>query len=187
MFEALPPPRDSGWEFDDLDRSGLSEHVELIAGTLGRVKRPQSAGHSQTVHRLRIALEAARGSDWFVAQDMTIRVDDQNGPEPDLLLVAPELDYGPNTKWFRPEDVSLVVEVESEETRAFDRELKPIVYAQAGIPHYLRVEECDGFTPMLLHYRLDNGEYELASEYRGRLVLDEPVRIDEEIRTDRRR
>ncbi|SCG74694.1 Uma2 family endonuclease [Micromonospora humi] len=42
--------------------------------------------------------------------------------------------------WLHAADVALVVEIESPSSRRYDRLIKPTLYAEAGIPHYWRVE-----------------------------------------------
>ncbi len=174
------PPRDSGWESDDLDKYDLPDHVELIYGALELMMSPQRAWHSEVVFQLRLILKANLPDTYKVQQEMTIRIDKKSRPEPDILVVRdnPDSNYDLATKWFRPEDVVLAVEVESPESEVRDRKLKPVLYAEAGIPQYIRVSEADNGDPMLYRYRLTDGEYQLVSEHRARLVLDEPVAID---------
>ncbi|WP_035696642.1 Uma2 family endonuclease [Glycomyces tenuis] len=184
MFDVVlpPPPRDSGWESDDLDMYDLPDHVELIYGALELMMSPQRSWHHQIIRRLANMLEDAAYPDWRVEQEMTIRIDRKSRPEPDLLMVAPEPDYNSATKWFRPEDVVLVMEVESPESEARDRELKPMMYARAGIGVYVRVSEGPDAVPVIHRYHLENGKYRLIDEYQGRLVLDKPIQIDSKIR-----
>lgn len=172
------PPRDSGWESDDLDKYDLPDHVELIYGALEVMMSPQRSWHHRLIRRIANLLDDAASPDWLVEQEMTVRINKKNRPEPDLLIVRNRPDYDLDTKWFKPEDVALAVEVESEESETRDRELKPILYAKAEIPNYLRVAASDNFEPVFYHYRLRDGEYQLVSEHLSRLVLDEPVKID---------
>ncbi|NUQ89897.1 MAG: Uma2 family endonuclease, partial [Glycomyces artemisiae] len=172
------PPRDSGWESDDLDHPGLPDHVELIYGALSLMMSRQRAWHQQMICQIARAFEAATHSGWQFLTRMTFRIDERNRPEPDLLLVADRPYYDLSTTWYRPEDIALVGEVEAPETEARDRELKPMLYAKAGVPQYLRVAEDTDGTPVLYRYRLVKGEYELVHVQYGRVVLDEPVKVD---------
>ncbi|MCC2277255.1 Uma2 family endonuclease [Streptomyces sp. ET3-23] len=62
MTAALPewlyPPRDSGWEADDLDTiPDLPRHTELIDGALTFMMSPQRSWHDRVIRRLASALE----------------------------------------------------------------------------------------------------------------------------------
>ena len=54
-----------------------------------------------------------------------------------MTVLRPE---SSGASWSRPADVALVVEVETPESRRYDRLLKPALYAVAGIPAYWRIE-----------------------------------------------
>ncbi|WP_168801588.1 Uma2 family endonuclease [Glycomyces buryatensis] len=176
------PPRDSGWESDDLDMYDLPDHVELIYGALQLMMSPQRTWHDEIMYRLRIILDRAAPSDLRVRQEMTVRINRKNRPEPDLLILVDQPEYNRSTKWFRPEDVKLVVEVESPESEERDRFLKPAIYAIGRIPNYLRISETDEGVPALHLYRLEGNEYQLVSEEYGRICLDEPFKVDAKLK-----
>ncbi|KAA5699194.1 Uma2 family endonuclease, partial [Klebsiella pneumoniae] len=79
-------------------------------------------------------------ADLDVLREMTIRLDERNRPEPDVLVFPAEANTGPRQTWFRPEDVVLAVEVVSDDSVQRDREVKPRKYAAAGVRHFWRVE-----------------------------------------------
>ncbi len=110
---------------------------------------------------------------------MTIRLDERNRPEPDLLVATAS--YDPDRTWFAPADVELVVEVVSPESAYRDRTVKLRKYAEAGIPHYWRVEDDDGaHVAHVAHvYELDGptGAYAPAGIFRGRLQRPVPFPI----------
>ncbi|WP_460307781.1 Uma2 family endonuclease [Actinocorallia aurea] len=87
-----------------------------------------------------------------VERGMTIRLDARNRPEPDLLVTSAP--YDPDRTWFAPQDVMLVVEVVSPESAYRDRTVKLRKYAEAGVPHYWRIED-EGTTPVVHVYELD--------------------------------
>ncbi len=176
------PPRDSGWESDDLDEYDLPDHVELIYGALEVMMSPQRAWHDEVIFQLRLILRAQLPEAYKVRQEMTVRIDNKSRPEPDLVVYRDRPEYDLKTKWFRPEDVALAVEVESPESEVRDRELKPLLYAKAKIRHYLRVVESESGEPLLFHCRLEQGGYEFVSEHRARLVLGDPFAIDEQLK-----
>ena len=171
------PPRDSGWESDDLDMYDLPDHVELIYGALEVMMSPQRSWHSEVMFRLRTVLDRAMPDHLRIEQEMTVRIDRKNRPEPDLVVFEALPEYNRFTKWFRPEHVKLVVEVESPESEERDRLLKPAIYAFGRIPYYLRIAEAADGMPILNLYRLEGDRYELVSEQYGRVVLDEPVQV----------
>lgn len=173
-----PPPRESGWESDDLDVYDLPDHIELVYGALELMMSPQRTWHHEVMFRLRIALDKAVPDDLEVHQEMTVRINRKSRPEPDLLVVAERPGYNRDTRWFHPEDVRLVVEVESPESEERDRHLKPGIYAMGGIPYYLRISEAAEGLPVLHLYRLEGDRYKLVSEQYGRVVMDEPIKVN---------
>jgi hypothetical protein len=76
----------------------------------------------------------------------------------------------------RPEcGIRLVVEVTESWTRAVDRTLRPHVWAQAGVPHYWRLD-LEG--RCLVSHELADGEvYRETGRYTDDVVLDEPVAL----------
>jgi Uma2 family endonuclease len=62
-------------------------------------------------------------------------------PEPDVLVIRADADPGPLRTAYQPADVLLVVEVVSPDSQERDRKRKPQLYAEAGIPHFWRVED----------------------------------------------
>lgn len=173
-----PPPRDSGWESDDLDLYDLPDHVELIYGALEVMMSPQRSWHSEVMFRLRTILDRAMPENLRIEQEMTVRIDRKSRPEPDLIVFEAQPEYNRFTKWFRPEHVKLVAEVESPESEERDRYLKPALYAMGRIPYYLRISEAADGMPILHLYRLEGDRYELVGEQYGRVVLDEPVKVN---------
>lgn len=82
-------------------------------------------------------------------------------------------------KDYRADDVVLAVEVVSEESQIRDRKRKPQLYAEAGTPHFWRVEEVNDQAAVYV-YELDStaATYTLAGVHRGQLVLEQPFPID---------
>ncbi len=135
-----PVPPEGGWTADDLDRiPGLPPHTELIDGSLVFMS-PQTAFHGRAMRLLENALLDQAPADLDVLREMTIRLDERNRPEPDVLVFPAEANTGPRQTWFRPEDVVLAVEVVSDDSVQRDREVKPRKYAAAGVRHFWRVE-----------------------------------------------
>ncbi|BFV56853.1 Uma2 family endonuclease [Kitasatospora sp. CMC57] len=182
------PPREEGWFAEDLDHlTEAPRHTELIDGALIFLMSPRRAWHSRVVSGLTFALEEQAPDEVEVEREMTIRLDRLNRPEPDLLVVSAE--YRKNRTWFSPDEVLLVVEVISPESAHRDWNVKHRKYAEAGIPHYWRLEE-EGDQAVMYVYELDKvtSAYAPAGIFRG--VLDRevpfPLSVDLE-RLDQRR
>lgn len=156
-MSALPdwmrPPRPEGWYAEDLDRlPEAPRHTELLDGALVFMMSPQRSWHGRLVTALTLSLSEQAPSGADVEREMTIRLDERNRPEPDLLVTTAS--YDPDRTWYAPETVLLVVEVVSPESAHRDRTVKLRKYAEAGIPHYWRIEDEAG-APAVHTYELD--------------------------------
>ncbi|WP_431966483.1 Uma2 family endonuclease [Actinacidiphila sp. bgisy160] len=178
MSIALPPwmypPRDSGWEADDLDLlpADAPRHIELLDGALIFNMAPQRSWHDRVIRRLTAALESVAPVDWTVEAQMTVKLNRRSRPEPDIIVAS--VPYAPERTRFLPEEVELVVEVVSAESEDRDRRYKPGLYADAGIRHLWRVEDENGL-PAVHTYELDDTTraYVATGVHRDR--LDTPV------------
>ncbi|MEV6629564.1 Uma2 family endonuclease [Actinoplanes sp. NPDC051470] len=149
----MRPPRLEGWFADDLDHlPEAPRHTELIDGALVFMMSPQRSWHGRIVTALVVALNEQTPSGIEVEREMTIRLDERNRPEPDL--VATTAPYEPDRTFYVPDEVLLVVEVVSPESAHRDRTVKLRKYADAGIAHYWRIEDEDG-SPVVHAYELD--------------------------------
>lgn len=93
--------------------------------------------HQRLLFRLAVALDAAVPAGLEVLAAINVRVGPGKILIPDLAVVsAPGLDV----TVCAAADVVLIVEITSPGYAVVDRAVKPQLYAQAGIPHYLRVE-----------------------------------------------
>ncbi|MER5374052.1 Uma2 family endonuclease [Streptomyces sp. NPDC002553] len=179
---ALPdwmrPPRAEGWFAEDLDHlPEAPRHTELSDGFLVFRMSPQRWWHGHLVTMLTVALMEQAPADVEVGREMTIKLDERNRPEPDLLLTTAA--YDGDRTWFAPSEVRLVVEVVSPESAHRDRTVKLRKYAGAGIPHYWCIED-EGGSPVVHVYELDEptGAYAPAGIYRGTLKRPVPFEID---------
>ncbi|PJN22639.1 Uma2 family endonuclease [Kitasatospora sp. CB02891] len=174
----MRPPRAEGWFAEDLDRlPEAPRHTELIDGALVFMLSPQRAWHSRVVTALTNALAAQAPEGVEVEREMTVRLDSRNRPEPDLLVTTAP--YDPDRTWHDPQDVLLVAEVVSPESAHRDRTVKLHKYAEAGIPHYWRIEDEDGTTAAHV-YELDTPtrSYAPAGIFRGDLRRPVPFALD---------
>ncbi|WP_234535430.1 Uma2 family endonuclease [Streptomyces shenzhenensis] len=184
-----PIPPAGGWTADDLDRiPGLPPHTELIDGSLVLMS-PQTRFHTRTMRLLDNALLAQAPDHLDVDREMTVRLDDKNRPEPDIVVFSKDACTGPNQTWYKPEDVVLAVEVVSADSRERDREVKPRKYAAVGVRHYWRVEQDDEGLPVAYVYELDPATkvYLLTGIFHDRLKLTVPFDIEIDLTAINRR
>jgi Uma2 family endonuclease len=151
--EWMRPPRPEGWFAEDLDQlSEAPRHTELIDGALVFMMSPQRSWHGRLVTSLVTSLSGQVPPGVEVEREMTIRLDERNRPEADLIVTTAP--YDPDRTWYAPEDVLLVAEVVSPESAHRDRTVKLRKYAEAGIRHYWRLEDEAGL-PVVHAYELD--------------------------------
>lgn len=149
---AFPPPE--GFTAEDLDRiPQLPAHTELIDGTLVFVS-PQASFHMRAVDLLVIALRRTVPAEFRVRREMSVVLGRRQRPEPDISVIRASAEHSPEQTSYRAEDVLLAVEVVSPDSEDRDRNRKPALYAQAGIPHFWLVENQAG-RPAIYVYELD--------------------------------
>ncbi|MFI6577659.1 Uma2 family endonuclease [Nocardiopsis sp. NPDC050513] len=187
-----PPP--GGWTADDMDDLPPgAPRMELIDGALVLLS-PQTGFHSKVMRRLANALEDASPAGVDVMHEMTMKLGKYQRPEPDVLVYRFEEGDEEHLDWYRAthvpaEDVLIAVEIVSEESQDRDRTTKPLKYAQAGIPHFWRIEQEDG-GPAIHVYELDgvrDPRYVPITIARDRLKLDVPFTIDIDVKALARR
>jgi Uma2 family endonuclease len=156
MTTALPewfyPGPPGGWTADMLDHlpPDAPRHVELIDGSLIMMS-PQTGFHMLALRLFERSLRPP--ADLMTAREMTVTLGLRQRPEPDILLVKRSA-FTTKITSFKPEDVHLVVEIVSDESRERDRTTKPIKYSDAGIKHFWRVEQEDGL-PVVYTFELE--------------------------------
>ena len=148
-LEYWPSPPPWGWKADDLDLLPLHgpngepdffKHVELIDGALVFMS-PQRRFHERVSNALRGLLNAQGPADLAAVTQMDVKIGKRMRPCPDVLVVTAAAADDQDRTYYVPDEVRLVVEVVSPESEDRDRLTKPLRYAQAGIPHFWRVEE----------------------------------------------
>lgn len=177
MIEAPP----GGWHADDLDRlpPEFPRHVELIDGELV-VPGPQSAFHLRATNALCLLLASQVPDGLAVATRMTIKIGDRRRPDPDVLVLDERSLEDDDRTWYAPDEVHLVIEVVSPESKARDTQRKPRLYAEAGIRHFWWVEN-DGGRPVVYTYELDPAtrKYVATGIYRDSMTVSAqfPIRL----------
>ncbi|HEV2633692.1 MAG TPA: Uma2 family endonuclease [Actinocrinis sp.] len=174
----LVPPH-KGFVAEDLDRlPGLPPHTEMIDGSLVLVT-PQALFHMSMISLLEYALRTAASAEFRVRREMTVTLAPRQRPEPDLMITRATGDRGFDQTDYRPEDVALVIEVVSPESRERDKNRKPSLYAEAGILHFWLVEKIEGKAAVSVYELVpDTQAYKLTGTYHDRLELTMPFPID---------
>jgi Uma2 family endonuclease len=119
--------------------------------------------------------------EYEVVREMTVTLGPKQRPEPDIMIVWAAATASSDQSDYKPEDVLLVVEVVSRESRVRDRERKPQLYAGAGFQRYWRIEkDCSDGRPVVYAYELDPATraYVPTGIHRGRLTASWPFPID---------
>ena len=160
------------WTEEDFLALQDDRQVELLDGSL-LVSPLASRRHQRLSFRLCRALDDAAPPGVEVLEAINVRVAPGRILGPDLVVVTnPGLDLTVT----EAADVALVVEITSPGSIAADRAIKPPLYAQAGVPHYLRIE-LHRAAPTALVFTLQDGRYvEVDRAAPGELTrLTEPI------------
>ncbi|SEQ65420.1 Uma2 family endonuclease [Streptomyces radiopugnans] len=175
----VPPP--DGYTADDLDRiPDLPPHTELIDGSLVFVS-PQKYFHSLAMFLLERGLHETVPGGLRVCREMAVVLDRRNRVEPDLSVLRAEgVTEEAEETGFRAEDVVLAAEVVSPDSEERDRKRKPQLYAEAGIPHFWRIEKGTGRRPVVYVFELEPATrgYVPTGIHHDRLKLTVPFDID---------
>ncbi|MBF6301856.1 Uma2 family endonuclease [Nocardia amamiensis] len=134
---AMPVPRADSWTAADLDHmpeDGL--RYEVLNGQLVVNAAPKPR-HQLLIRWLGRALDAVLPPDRLVVEGVGVLIGDDE-PIPDLMVVTDSIEL--DARGVPADQVELVVEVVSKSTTLQDRMVKPVVYAEAGIPNYWRFE-----------------------------------------------
>lgn len=174
-----PIPPEDGYFADDLDQiPDLPPHTQLIDGSLVFVA-PQMIFHKRAMFTLWRALHDAAPSEFAAHAEMTVTLGPKQRPEPDVLVTWALAEGKLRQTSFGPEDVLMVVEIVSDESRIRDRERKPQLYAAAGIRVYWRVE-LEEDKPIVYSYELDPATkaYVATGIHRDKLTASWPFPVE---------
>ncbi|MBR7826799.1 Uma2 family endonuclease [Actinospica sp. MGRD01-02] len=172
-------PPEGGFTAEDLDHlPDLPPHTELIDGSLVLVS-PQAAFHALVLFVMEHALHHAAPPHLRVRREMTITLDDDQRPEPDLLVIHANAARNLPQTTFVPSDVVLAAEVVSPESRSRDRKRKPMLYAEAGIEHFWLIENERGKPVLYTHQINDSSDgYDQTGRHEGIARLGEPFPVE---------
>lgn len=172
MSDALITAPPGGWTTADLDQlPETNQRYELTDGALTVSPSPSNL-HQWLAHNLGSALAARIPEGYTVALAVEIRFGPQLTRIPDVLIVRSD---EPARHWFSPAELVAVAEVESRGSHVEDRNTKPALYAQYGIPHYWRVEQ----DPLrVTTYRLGLSDAYTVGNTSDRLTVSDPFPLD---------
>lgn len=150
------------------------QRIELLDGSL-LVSPSAGFRHQRLSFHLCYALAVAAPADLEVLEAINVRVAPGRILIPDLTVVSTP---GADRTMAVPADVVMVVEITSPGNAVVDRALKPQLYAQAGIGHYLRVDQDEEGLGAVLYRRSRSSYLEVARARPGQtLVLIEPITV----------
>ena len=176
-----PVPPQDGYTVDDLfTLPDLPPHTELIDGSLVFVS-PQRRFHANVIDLLVNGLRATLPAEFRVSREMTVVLDNRNGPEPDVSVIRADAITGPGQTKYEAKDVLLAIEVVSPDSESRDRTTKPQKYAAAEIPNFWRVEKNGASGRPVIHvYELDplTRAYIHTGMHRDRIKTDKPYDVD---------
>ena len=173
------------WTPDDVEAlpdAGDHARFEVYEGGVLVVSPAPGVGHQRASYRLHRALAEAAiiaGADVEVLEAVNVALPGGKLLVPDVVVVNAAMVSETVTR-FPSEAVRAVVEVVSPSTVSIDRTVKPVLYAEAGIPVYWRVE-LHG-TPRIVACSLSRGRYvtrtTLDADTVGRITRPFPVELD---------
>jgi Uma2 family endonuclease len=173
------------WTPDDVEAlpdAGDHARFEVYEGGVLVVSPAPGVGHQRAsywLHRTLAQAAVSAGADAEVLEAVNVALPGNKLLVPDVVVVAAEAVDQATTR-LPCEAVLAVVEVVSPSTVSMDRAIKPVMYAEAGIPVYWRVE-VQG-TPKIVVSSLSRGRYvtrtTLAAGTRGRITRPFAVELD---------
>ena len=152
------PPPFTFEEWLDLPEQDGNRY-ELLDGALIVSPGPM-VPHQRIFSRLLIELSAA-APEGLEVLPLNLRLNEDTAFVPDLAVAqAQAVDEG--GLYLGAGDIVLAAEIVSHSSRRMDRFTKPAAYAEAGVPHYWRIEQDQG--PRLFAYELSGEAYRLVAE-----------------------
>jgi hypothetical protein len=181
---AAPVPevfaRAGPWTEEEFLALPVDRRLELLDGAL--LMSPSArVRHQRLSSRLWAALDTAVPPGLEVLEAINVRVGPGKILIPDLAVLTV---LGLDRTVCDATDVVLVVEITNTGYGAVDRAVKPQLYAQAGVPHYLQIELGEE-GPRALVYQLSRQRYaQVACVGPGQpLVLTEPIAVTLDLAT----
>jgi Uma2 family endonuclease len=146
------------------------DRVELIEGEIIEMS-PIGSTHGGTVNRSSAFLNRKLGDLVIVSVQNPVRLNDFSEPQPDLALLKPRKDFYSNSHP-TPSDVLVIIEV-ADTSLQYDRTVKLLLYARAGIPEaWLMVLRKDVIE---VHSQPKNGKYQKVQRLKRGKTLISPT------------
>ena len=140
----------------ELGLFGPQERLELIEGEILE-RMGENPPHSHAVRLSRRVLERCfRDQGAFLSEQHPVVLTDMSEPEPDLAVIAGDLDEFAS-RHPEPAEVLLLMEV-ANSTLPFDRTRKARIYAESGIREYWILNLIDRY--LEVHREPQNGAYQ---------------------------
>lgn len=173
------------WTADDVEAlPDVGDHArfEVYEGGVLVVSPAPGVAHQRAsywLHRILARAAAAAGADVEVLEAVNVAIPGGKLLVPDVVIVDADA-AGKATTRLPSEAVLAVVEIVSPPTVSMDRAVKPVMYAEASIPVYWRVE-LQG-TPKIVACSLSRGRYvtrtTLVAGTLGRIARPFAVELD---------
>lgn len=162
------------WVFDDLVRLPHDgRRWEVVDGRLVGMS-PATRLHEKVSQALRDQLQRQLPAGWEAVHEFGLRLG-TDGRVPDFGVVRADVPFDASEVGTPADQAVLLGEVVSRGTRKTDRFFKPIEYAQAGAPHYWRVET-EPKLFVVVHDLVD-GVYQETAVLRGVHTLASPFAL----------
>jgi Uma2 family endonuclease len=145
---------------------GEDDRIELIGGEIVEQMAPQKSTYSWAVSATEKQLSHVFGNGYWVRVQMPLSLGLDSDPEPDVSVVAGDMDL---YKAHHPAAAVLVVEV-SDASIQYDRRIKSSLYAAASIPEYWIVNLSDAMVEVYRDPVADLNE-SFGSRYNTMLML----------------
>jgi Uma2 family endonuclease len=152
------------YEYHQMEDAGIlsgRERLELIYGEI-LVKAVAGPPHNASVARATREMVRLTGDRAIVFIQSSVRLNDWNEPEPDVVLLRPKQDFYAS-KHPGAEDILLTAEV-SDSSLRFDLGTKARLYAETGVLEYWIVDipnDC-----LLAYSDIHEGTYRTIRQYR---------------------
>jgi Uma2 family endonuclease len=180
------PPAD-GWTYEQVKDLDLDFEFDLVDGVI--VPRGMTnQWHDMVRNEIFFALRKAVVPPFRADAERCVLVDEYNPPKPDVVVFDKRGLDAFTLECVPVANVSLAVEVVSRGSRTDDRFRKPGMYAEAGIPHFWRVERGADDLPEVHEFWLhhETGVYAPApdrSVHIGKLMTEVPYPVEIDLRS----
>lgn len=177
----MVPPM-SGWTYEQVRELDLPFDWELVDGAV--VPRGRTPlWHNHVRSELYAVLREARREPYAVAEEQCFLADEYNPSRPDVVVFDRRgLDLY-DVECLPAASVVMAVEVVSPGSRAADRVRKPVLYAEAGVEYFWRVERGDRSVPVVHEFWLPSGSSVYIPSpdrpvHEGKLIVTRPFPVE---------